>query len=101
MKNTETDANNFNPVLQEILQEMCRRVNVDYNTVDFTKDRWYMDHSWTLEEEKDFIDWLTKEVLSNKKKYKLIFLATSSKHLIKKSVEWFVLQYGWKYKETN
>jgi hypothetical protein len=98
MKNTETDVS---PVLQEILQEMCRRVNVDYNTVDFTKDRWYVDYSWTVEEEKDFTDWLTKEVISNRKKYKPVFPMTSSTYFVKKSVEWFVLQYGWKYKEIN
>ena len=44
--------------MREILTEMCRRVGVDVNTMDFSKQNWYWDHEWTAKEEADFQKWL-------------------------------------------
>lgn len=43
---------------KEILTEMCRRVGVSYDSVDFNKQQWYQDHTWTAEEQDDFRKWL-------------------------------------------
>lgn len=75
-----------------IAAELCRRVGLAYpppkGTVYETDAA-----TWTEAEESDFRDWLTA-YLKTVPRYKRM-----GKSYIRKDVEWFVFQYGWKYKE--
>ena len=59
MKNKD---NLFGAYLTDILREMCRRVGVDYGETDFTKDQWYLDHSWSQKEEEKFVEWFAQHL---------------------------------------
>lgn len=51
--------------LTAILKEMCRRIDVPFESVDFDDDQWYRGHSWTREQEAAFEDWLVNHMASN------------------------------------
>jgi len=52
---------NFHGVyLTDILTEMCRRVGVEYDDVDFSEDEWYLKHSWKQKDKDMFIEWFAK-----------------------------------------
>mgnify|MGYP001612031609 CR=1 FL=1 len=50
---------------EEILRKQCEWIGVDYDKVDFTKRDWYVQHTWTPEQEKGFIDWLARFLIVN------------------------------------
>lgn len=56
-----------NKTLKEILIEMCNRIQVNYETIDFKKKGWFSDHEWTLAEQDKFKDWM-KSLLEDKKR---------------------------------
>lgn len=43
---------------EQILEEMCKRVNVDVKTFSFDKKDWFLEHEWTQEEQDNFRKWL-------------------------------------------
>ena len=49
--------------LKEILTEMCRRVGADYDKIDFKKEGWFRDYTWTEEEQEDFHQWLGNKLV--------------------------------------
>ena len=49
-----------------ILREMCNRVNVKYEDIDFKKARWFMQYSWTEEQQDDFALWLNDYLMDTK-----------------------------------
>ena len=54
-----------NPYLVKILKQMCEVISVDYDTVDFKEDGWYHKHTWTVEEEDNFLIWLAGQFYNN------------------------------------
>lgn len=50
----------------EILRKMCGAVGVDYDTFDFSKPNWFWDHTWTKEQEGEFITWLGAFLVKHK-----------------------------------
>ena len=51
---------------KEILTEMCKRVGLKYEDVDFSKEGWYMAHTWTEQEQDDFRKWLGEYLKKHK-----------------------------------
>lgn len=72
-----------------ILREMCLRVGVSYEDMDFSKENWYWDHEWSREEENDFIKWLAHFLAHHK---------YSTKKRANHEAEKIVFNYGWKTK---
>ena len=70
-----------------ILKKMCEVVGADFAKVKFKSSNWYLKHTWTEEEQQDFIDWLAKfyQKRHGYTKKNSVFLANS-----------FVGNYGWK-----
>ena len=87
-------------VLKEILQEMCKRVNANYDEINFQEDNWYHKYSWTLEEENEFKKWLINYFNNNKSAFKVMCKFPSITK-IEKLVDEFIFQYGWKLKDPN
>ena len=89
--------------LEIVLKEMCKRVGVNYNSVNFKEDGWYNQYSWSQEEEKEFINWLTDKLMIDK--YIRMELLTNPSHLTykkaRKAAEEFVFKFGWKYPQTK
>lgn len=83
--------------LKKIMKEMCKRVNVNFKDIDFKKDRWFMKHSWTFKQENDFRKWLI-DYLNNNSEARKEVLKNPNKKEVEKAVSWFIINYGWKYK---
>lgn len=75
-----------------IATELCRRVGLTFPPPEETKYE-VSDAAWTKAEEDDFREWMTA-YLKTVPPYKRM-----GKAYIKKEVDWFIFQYGWKYKE--
>jgi len=79
-----------------ILKEMFRRVGADYDTFDFDKEHWYNDYHWTIEENEDFINWLTDYLYNNSKARKeLMSYTRKNKKACRSTASWFNLMWGW------
>ena len=88
-----------NKYLKRILKKMCSYVNADYNKIDFKKPNWFLEYSWTLEQEYLFRKWLIRYLKRNKRaRYSLMNVPTKDKFVLTKFVKEFVFNYGWKYK---
>ena len=72
-----------------IATELCRRVGVEYPP---PKKLNVEDYEWTQEEEDDFEKWMTN-YLKTVPSFRRMGLP-----YIKKEVDWFIFQYGWKTK---
>lgn len=90
---------NFHGVyLTDVLTEMCDRVGAEYESIDFTKDEWYLDYSWTKSEQDKFIDWFStflqnKGVRQELCKYPPL-VRTKKERL--EFAQKFVSEFGWK-----
>ena len=91
---------NFGKYLKIILNEMCKRVNVNYEDINFKKHDWYLEYSWNKEEEKSFENWLDDYLYDNTKARREILSANIKRRkYTKKAASEFVWMYGWKTKE--
>jgi hypothetical protein len=90
----------MNESLKYVFEKMCSYVNVNIDDVDFQKDGWYSEHTWTREQEKDFCDWLVNEIRTNNKVRKEITTLSyrPTKKSTEKAVMWFNFMWGWKIK---
>lgn len=83
---------------EKILKEMCRRVGADYSTIDFSAPEWYLKHTWTLQQEKEFTQWLSQQIKKDPDIRKT-FTTTPASYLSKNTIEsmarGWVFNYGW------
>lgn len=80
MKNNED-------LCEECLVEMFRRVGLKYPNKRFTNQKdWYINKSWTKEEENDFRKWMRKKIAKKVPRVDL-------------EIEMFLLMWGWSCKE--
>lgn len=54
-----------NPYLIKLLRKMCEVINVDYDSIDFQEEDWYERHTWTEEQENEYILWVAEELYKN------------------------------------
>jgi len=91
----------FEKNLTVILKEMCGRVGADFENMDFKKENWFHDYSWTEAEQSGFRDWLTHYLLNNKEaRMELLSFHTKDKKRCRKAAEEWVWNYGWKTREA-
>ena len=74
-----------------ILTEQFNRIGEEYTKEKTLANDWYLQYSWTEEDQTAFIDWLT-DFLRKK-------LKVTRKCAIREAQMWN-LNYGWKIKET-
>ena len=84
-----------------ILKQMCKEVRVSFKKVDFNEDGWYRKYEWTEYKQEKFKKWLVDYLYSNKEARQEILgnPYNKTKKQIEKTVEFFILNYGWKLKE--
>lgn len=87
--------------LKRVLNKMCEKVGVDYESIDFTETDWYLKHKWSVNEEKEFKEELIKDIQKNKKLYKGFIDNPISKNRLEKAISSFLLCYGWAYNDVN
>lgn len=81
--------------LKEILIQMCKRVGVSYDEIDFSNPIWFEQYTWIEKEQEDFQKWLgeflTKRKYTKKGKYR------NQPHGFYEAGK-FIMNYGWKCK---
>jgi len=75
--------------LEEIMSEMFSRVGGEYSKEKIKEETWYLEYSWTEEEQMSFHDWLSDYL---KKKFKL------RRPFCDKHAWSFIFNYGWSTK---
>lgn len=80
--------------LKTILTKMCEMVGTKYEMVDFTAKQWFWTHTWTQEDEDEFIQWLAR--FFEKKYFKGNY--RGMKHSLYEAKK-FTYNYGWKVEE--
>lgn len=83
-----------------VLKKLCEFVGADYDSIDFYENKWFLKHEWTLEQEKEFIEWFL-DYLKDKSVFKCFSKAHFSKKTRLKVAKAFVFSYGWKYKKIK
>lgn len=84
----------------EVLREMCNRVDVNYEDIDFKKDNWYEDYTWSTNDQNKFIEWFAKYLRNmgpRRELCKYPSLTRTIKQRIK-FAEKFVPSFSWKIK---
>jgi len=92
----------MNKYVEIILNEMCSRVNADYEHLDFKSPNWFMEYEWTEVEQDSFKKWLVDYLYNDTKVRKAIckFPIRTKRHL-RKVADMFLFQYGWKIKDES
>ena len=86
----------FSESLQEVLKEMCRVVGADYDSIDFSDERWYNKYEWTLQEEKQFENWMVEYLYKNAKaRREMMNHSIKRKSYLEKVAREFTFQFGW------
>jgi len=89
--------------IEKIMREMCRRVDADYDSINFKDDNdpYYSKYEWTKEEQDDFEDWLINLFLTSKKDYKNMSVFRNNKKNRKIVASQFISIYGWKETKSH
>jgi len=92
----------INNHLKAILKEMVSRIGINYNDIDFKSNDWYLQHSWTTEEQDDFGYWMIDYLKNNKKaREELMTRPCKNKNVLERSVSEFIFNYGWKVENNE
>lgn len=74
---------------EEILKKMCEWVNADPDSVDWEDREWFLQHTWTAEQEQKFIDWVADFLIKHR-------YTRLGKKFARSQASMFVANYGWK-----
>ena len=93
----------FSKGLEYVLKELCSRVNIRFEDVDFSNPEWFMERTWTSEEQENFRQWLVNELLTNKDVRQSLYGKSTKipKNIAERIAGMFILNYGWKCKTND
>lgn len=90
----------FDPNVQAILEEMCNRVGMTIEDVDFNDSQWYTKKEWTEFEQMDFEEWLYDYLKTNNEaRNNVMAFPRKNSKLIRKTAKYWISNYGWKTKK--
>jgi len=85
------------PYLMYILDHMCEMVGTSYCEIDFNCKDWYTKHTWEIEDEAKFKQWLVDYLMSNTQARKAITSCyRPSKWCVSRAADMFIFLYGWR-----
>jgi len=82
--------------MRTILFKMCKVVGANYYKINFSAERWFMKHTWTKEQEKDFQIWMADRIYKLPDWRKSFQLTKKRKKEAMKVAEDFTWNHGWK-----
>jgi hypothetical protein len=83
--------------LNYILKEMFNRVNLKFDQSFLMKKNWYLEKTWTLNEQNNFQKWLTDYLYTNRDaRLELMTISYKNKKRCSAAASLFILNYGWK-----
>ena len=92
----------MNETLQIILKKMFEIIGEEYSFEKTQSDSWFLDYSWTAEQENQFRDWLVNYLYENKEaRQSLMRWPRKNKKTCKRATNEFILWYGWKTLEVQ
>ena len=77
---------------------MCSYVNADFDKINFNdqENKFFLQYTWTQEQETDFIKWMIDYLRHNKDARKELMQWPSTKMgILRKIANEFVFNYGW------
>ena len=86
---------NYNKTAKNYIKKMCHFAEVDYNSINFNKDLWQNDYTWTKDQMEAFREWMREDLRSHKAKRNMV-MNNPSKNNIAAFVNSFVAAYGFK-----
>lgn len=87
----------FSKHLDIIFKEMCKRAGADFDKMDFGKEGWYKQYSWSEKQSDDFGKWFVDYLVEHKAASRELYGYAMPKYRCKEAWSWFNLTYGWKY----
>ena len=88
--------------INKILRKMSQAVGVDWKEVDFFGRDYFWDHSWTIEQEQEFTDWLADLLYEDKEARNVIMkYPRKNKKSCRDVAKFFVWNHGWKTEPPN
>ena len=84
----------MNTHLQTIINKMCEYVGIE--SVDTKKDGWFLEYSWTTEQQDEFRDWYVEFIKDMKIQRELYEFARKSKKSRIDKANMFIMNYGWR-----
>ena len=92
----------IDPAIVEVLTKMCSYVGVTPSDELFADSEWYENYQWTKAEEEEFKNWFIDQARRSSKIRKGVFgRSRMTINEIKAGVNWFLLNYSWKWRENN
>jgi hypothetical protein len=92
----------FEDFYEIYFKKICEYVNADYDKIDFYNDCWYDKYKWSNKDEIDCENWLFNLIINDVDLKKLLFNKKRiTKKDVKKFVEHFVFDYGWKSSDNE
>jgi hypothetical protein len=86
--------------LEIILVKMFEIVGETFTKEYVQEDNWYWKHTWTTSQEKAFLDWMIRYIMSNKEAtFELSGRSSLRAREIPELVKAFVWNYGWKVQD--
>ena len=95
--------NLYQPHLFEILCKMFDCVGATYHADLVKKRGWFLKNQWTVEQQEEYIKWLTNYLYKNKEaREEIVFTPNiKTKKWCEKAARVFVFEFGWKIKNGN
>lgn len=86
--------------LIDVLMKMFEIVDVKFNQKRVKQKDWFLENTWTPEQQEEYIEWLTQELVKCPDLRKVISSRPQTKSYKhnRKVAEAFVFDYGWKTK---
>lgn len=85
------DNTKIDTTINAFLAKQCELVGVNPDEVDFSKDGWYREYTWTSETEEKFKKWAMKYL------YKKFRWPKRKREL---EVSWYLVDYGWRVEDV-
>ena len=82
---------------KEIFEEMCKRVDLDYSSIDFFKKDWYDENQWTVDEGIRFTNWLKQYLQENPEAITELNEIGLNKDTPEEMARYFTAFFGWDY----
>lgn len=97
------------PELEKVLNVMHELVGADISQSDFDDGNWVLEHSWTLDKENSFREWLVDYLVQNDAARKELCASQlhekpiTRKHInsLERFADQFIFIYGWKIERTE
>ena len=87
----------FEDYLIPVVNKLCQLVGIQPQTLTyFQKNEWYLKHSWTEKQEDTFRKWFINYLQDKEARTHL--MNHPQKRFIKRAVDNFIFNYGWKNK---